>query len=128
MSKLVFFTLLLTMAQAAVVPASSEEGRTLSGIIYFTNNSPRNMDTFPVELYTPDEKRRVAATTPDAHGRFALQGLKPGKYLLKFTWPPRHCVLRYRADVRQESKTGIRVIMDADCSSRDGKTQDLEMH
>src|SRR5882757_9143700 len=99
----------------APAPGVRTEERTLSGIVYFTNNTPRDRNTFPVELYTRDQKRLVVAATLDAHGQFELGGVKPCKYLLKFTWPNR-CTLRYRVDVRKASLIEIKVIMDAACA------------
>lgn len=125
MSKWFFlFALLLTLTH---VPHSHPriESFTLSGIIYFTNNSPRNKDTFPVELFAPDQKTLVAATLADESGGFQLREVKPGKYLLKFTWPPDRCTLWYRVEVPKDSNTRIRVIMDAACSAHDGAIQDL---
>jgi hypothetical protein len=103
--------------QAAAAPAQSPQlKRTLSGIIYFTNDTPRNLDTFPVELFTHDRRRRVLASKANAHGGFELTGIKPGKYVLKLTWPPERCELWYRVDLRKESKTSATVVMDAACS------------
>lgn len=125
MSKLFFLALLLIIPQGIYLSAPEADERTLAGIIYFTNNTPRNLDTFPVELYSPDQKERLAATKPDAEGRFKLTGVKAGKYLLKFTWPPDRCTLWYRVDVTTDSKPRISVIMDAACSAFDGVIQDL---
>ena len=105
--------------------AAAEDAGTLSGIIYFTNNSPDNMETFPVELYSRNQKRRLIASRANADSTFKLSGLRPGKYLLKFTWPPDRCTLWYRVNVPEDSKKRIRVIMDAACSSQNGKIQDL---
>ena len=116
MSKLVLFILLLTTPLAAAAPARDRAGRTLSGHIYFTNDTPRNRDTFPVELFTPDRRRRVAANKVDARGDFQIKGIRPGRYILKLTWPPDKCELWYRVDLRKESKTGVSIVMDAACS------------
>ena len=104
----------------------AESRRTLSGIIYFTNNTPGNVETFPVELYTRNQKRRLIAVTANANGTFKLTGIKPGKYLLKFTWPPDRCTLWYRVEVPADSSKRIRVIMDAACSGHDGLIRDLD--
>lgn len=98
---------------------------TLSGIIYFTNNSPDNIETYPVELYTSNQKRRLVASRANADSTFKLSGLKQGKYLLKLTWPPNRCTLWYRVSVPEDSSKRIRVIMDAACSKNNGKIQDL---
>lgn len=66
----------------------------------------------------------VAATTPDSRHRFALTGLKPGKYLLKFNWP-NHCVVWYRVNLTEQSRSDVRIIMDAACAHADGSIQEL---
>jgi len=68
--------------------------RRLAGTIYFTNNTPRDRNTFPIELYTRDQKRLVLATVQDS-GSFEFTAVKPGKYLLKLTWP-QQCTLKYK--------------------------------
>lgn len=100
------------------------DARTLSGIIYFTNNTPPHSDTFPVQLFSLKKKKRLATANRSDHQRFQFTGVKPGKYLLKFTWPHR-CVLWYRVDLTKESQTEIRIIMDAACAHADGAIQDL---
>jgi hypothetical protein len=117
------FLLVLLLCNFAVT-ASAKGGRTLSGIIYFTNNTPENVEQFPVELFGRDQKHLVAATTPDQRHRFAFTDLKPGKYLLKFNWP-NHCVLWYRVNLTKQSRSDIRVIMDAACAHADGSIQEL---
>jgi hypothetical protein len=115
MRKLLLLVLLLTAATpdaAAQKPAR----RTLSGMIYFTNDTPPDKHTFPVELFTADRRRRVLAVRPNRHGGFELKGIRPGRYVLKLTWPRAGCELWYRADLRRESKTDVTVVMDAACS------------
>jgi len=51
----------------------------------------------------------------DASGRFLFRNLKPGKYLLRLTWP-KHCVLSYRLDLSKQSMEQIRIIMDVECA------------
>jgi hypothetical protein len=104
--------------------ASAKGGRTLTGTIYFTNNTPGGVEKFPIELFTRDQKRRIAATTPDSKHQFVLMDLKPGKYLLRLNWPNR-CLLWYRVDLTKRSKIDARIIMDVDCAHFDGTIQDL---
>jgi hypothetical protein len=125
MIKLLYLTLLSITLQGLPFSEVKSSGHTLTGKIYFTNNTPRNYDTFPVELYTRSQKRRLISSRADASGGFELKGVKPGKYLLKFTWPPNHCTLWYRVAVPADSNKKIRVIMDAACSSQNGAIQDL---
>ena len=98
--------------------------RTASGIIYFTNNSPDSLADFSVEVLTTNRKKIVAARRPDDHHRFEFSSLKPGKYLLRVTWP-NHCVLSYRMDLTKESRTQIRVLMDLECAHFNGTIRDL---
>jgi len=98
--------------------------RTVAGIIYFTNNTPSDVQTFPVEVLTPNRQRVVATTRPDDHYRFEFRKITRGKYLLKLTWPNR-CVLWYRMDLTKESKTQVKVIMDAECAHFNGTIRNL---
>lgn len=118
-----FLTALL-MITALTLNVFGQNKRTASGIIYFTNNTPRDLRTFPVEILTRDKKKVVAATQPDEHSRFEFSSIKPGKYLLRLTWPQK-CVLWYRMDLTRESKSRIRIIMDAACAHTNGTIQDL---
>ena len=88
----VLLLLVLILLPVIQVAADAKAHRTLSGIIYFTNNTPRNVAQFPVELFTRDQKRRIAASRPNGKSEFVLTNLKSGKYLLKLTWP-NHCLL-----------------------------------
>lgn len=129
MLKFILLSLLLLMPQGATAKTRGHgEQRTLAGIIYFTNDTPSNLDAFPVELYTRNQRRRIAATKADAQGIFKLGGVKAGHYLLKFTWPPDRCTLWYKVDVTKDSNTEIRVIMDAACSGHNGAVQELTQH
>jgi len=101
-----------------------QDQRTASGIIYFTNNSPDSLADFRVEVLTPTKKRIIAAIAPDDHDRFEFRSLKPGKYLLRVTWP-NHCVLSYRMDLTKESRTKIKVLMDLECAHFNGQVRDL---
>jgi hypothetical protein len=116
MRKILLLILLLTAPLAADASAPSRARRTLSGMIYFTNDTPPDKHTFPVELFTHDRRRRVAATRPNTHGGFELKGIRPGRYVLKLTWPPERCELWYRADLRRESRINVTIVMDAACS------------
>ncbi len=121
--ELAFLLAVLMLLPVVQAMAESKAQRTLSGIVYFTNNTPRDKDSFPVELFTHDRKRRIVATTLK-DSRFVLTDLKPGKYALKLIWPNR-CMLWYRVDLTKESITNARVIMDAACAHANGAIQDL---
>jgi hypothetical protein len=106
-------------------PTMKRDLRTLSGVIYFTNNTPRDMDTYPIELFTRDQRKLIASTKLNAQHNFSITDVAPGEYVLKIT-RPKVCTLRYRVDVRTESKTRIRVIMDAACAHNDGSVLELD--
>ena len=125
--RLKFFLTATLIIAAPALNVFGQNKRTASGIIYFTNNTPRDLRTFPVEILTRDKKKVVAATQPDEHSQFEFSSIKPGKYLLRLTWPNR-CVLWYRMDLSRESKSRIRIIMDAECAHSNGKIQDLPVN
>jgi hypothetical protein len=104
---------------------AAQERATLVGIIYFTNNTPEEVEQFPIELFTSDRGRRVAKTKPDHAHRFKFSELKPRKYLLRVTWPGR-CVLWYRVNLTTKSAFTGRLIMDVDCAHANGVVRGLE--
>ena len=116
--------LVLVLIALTALAAAGQGKRKVAGIIYFTNNTPPNVQTFPVEIVTPNRKRVVAATLPDNRHQFEFREISRGKYLLKLTWPNR-CVLWYRMDLTKESKTQVKVIMDAECAHFNGTIQNL---
>jgi hypothetical protein len=119
-----FLLLLVACLLTCGVTLANEETRNLRGTIYFSNNTPDNLDDFPVELLTVDQKSRVAETTLTKSGHFFLSDIKPKKYVLKITNPD-HCTLLYRIDLRSHSLTNIRVVMDAACAHTNGKLDNL---
>jgi hypothetical protein len=112
------------MHYAVQATASGKGQRRVTGLIYFTNDTPDNVEQFPIELFSLDKKHMVAATRPDHWHTFQLKHLKPAKYLLKFNWPNR-CVLWYRVNLTKQSYVGMRIIMDLACAHSDGSIQDL---
>lgn len=121
--KSLFLTLLL-LSVAGVSLSAGLGKHSLAGKIYFTNNTP-DYETFSVELYSRNQKQQLLTSRPAANGEFKLTGIKPGKYLLKFTWPNR-CTLWYRVTVPADSNKRIRVIMDAACAHHDGNIEDFD--
>jgi len=119
-----FWLLLVGCILIYGVALANEKTRNVRGTIYFSNNTPDNLDDFPVELLTADQKSQVAETTLTASGNFFLAGIKPGKYVLKIS-SPNQCTLLYRIDLRSKSITNIRVVMDAACAHTNGKLEDL---
>jgi hypothetical protein len=120
--KRVLFTLVVIALTGLAV--HGQDKRNVAGIIYFTNNTPPDVQTFPVEIFTPNRKRVIATTRPDDRRQFEFREISRGKYLLKLTWPNR-CVLWYRLDLTNESKTQVKVIMDAACAHFNGTIRNL---
>jgi len=116
--------ILLAATGCAAAHLREPGGRTLGGDILFTNNTPRDLATFPVELYTTDRRRQVAATTAGARGAFTLTGIEPGNYLLRLTWAAERCTLWYRVDLTRASNTEFQVLMDVDCAHGNGRILD----
>jgi hypothetical protein len=121
MSKKVAAALIVIWMTTPIAYGQSQ--RSIGGIIYFTNNTPKDVRTFPVEILKAGTKK-VAVTYPDEHHRFAFSNLTPGKYLLRLTWP-KHCVLSYRLDLSKQSIDLVKVIMDAECAHNNGRVRDL---
>lgn len=109
--------LLATTALCLAARASGEGGRatrTITGMVYFTNNSP-DVYSFPVELFDSSKRRRVAATrTERDSGYFEITGLRPGKYYLQVSIGPR-CLLQYEVDARRRRPEHLRLFGDAGC-------------
>jgi hypothetical protein len=116
------FAATLIVIGMATAMAYGQSRRSVGGLIYFTNNTPEDVRNFPVEVLKANKK--VAVTYPDEHHRFAFSHLRPGKYLLRLTWP-KHCVLSYRLDLSKQSVDLVKVIMDAECAHNDGRVHDL---
>jgi hypothetical protein len=113
----------LIMIGLAAIVTYGQSQRRVAGIIYFTNNTPKDLRSFPVEILKGKSKT-VALTQPDEQYRFAFENLNPGKYLLRLTWP-KHCVLSYKLDLSKQSIDQIRVIMDAECAHHNGEIREL---
>jgi hypothetical protein len=113
----------LIVISMATVIGHGQSQRSVGGIIYFTNNTPEDVRTFPVEVLKAGTKK-VAVTYADEHHRFAFSNLAPGKYLLRLTWP-KHCVLSYRMDLSKRSIELIKVIMDVECAHHNGEIREL---
>jgi hypothetical protein len=112
----------IVIVLVGIISINGQTQRSVGGIIYFTNNTPKDVRTFPVEILKANKK--VAVTYPDEHHRFAFSNLTPGRYLLRLTWP-KHCVLSYRLDLSKQSADLIKVIMDAECAHNNGRVRDL---
>jgi hypothetical protein len=101
-------------ARADDKTARKRADRTVSGIVYFTNNSPEDY-TFLVELFEGRAKRRVAAKWTDGQsGGFEFKGLRPGVYYVQVSGPD-ICLLQYRVDASKGQPEHLQVFGDAGC-------------
>jgi hypothetical protein len=119
MKRTVLLCIFLTMslcvgARAADKTERKRSERTVSGIVYFTNNSPDDY-SFLVELFEGRAKRRVAAKwTEGQSGNFEFKGLRPGVYYLQVSGPD-ICLLQYRVDASKGQPERLQVFGDAGC-------------
>ena len=119
MKRIVLLCLLLAPGLCAGARADDRAGRrkadrTVSGIIYFTNNSPKDY-TFLVELFEGRARRRVAAKWTDGQGGdFEFKGLRPGVYYVQVSGPA-ICLLQYRVDASRKQPEHLQVFGDAGC-------------
>lgn len=113
----------LIIIGVTTIVAFGQSQRRAAGIIYFTNNTPKDLRTFPIEMLKGTNKR-LATTYPDEHFGFSFADLKPGKYVLRLTWPKR-CVISYRLDLTRQSMEQIEIIMDVECAHHNGEVRDL---
>ena len=101
-------------SQAADKTGRKKADRTVSGIVYFTNNSPDDY-TFLIELFEGRAKRRVAAKwTEGQNGNFEFKGLRPGVYYLQVSGPD-ICLLQYKVDASKGRPEHLQVFGDAGC-------------
>ena len=106
---------------AALCAAARAEGegesktrtRTVSGMVYFTNNSP-DVYEFPVELFNSKFKRIAAKRTENDSGYFEFKGLRPGLYYVQVLINNR-CLLQYEVDARKGQPERLQVFGDAGC-------------
>jgi len=98
--------------------------RKLRGTVYYSNNTPANLDDFPVELLATNQKTKIAETTLTDAGHFYIDDVPAGKYLLRLT-NLNNCVITFRVDLRRQSITNARIVMDAACAHLNGKIDDL---
>jgi hypothetical protein len=112
------FLFFLVLSAAPVAHASGEGksktvARTISGMVYFTNNSP-DVYEFPVELFDSKFRRVAAKRTENDSGHFEFKGLRPGLYYVQVLISNR-CLLQYEVDARKEQPERLQVFGDAGC-------------
>jgi hypothetical protein len=98
--------------------------RSLRGTVFYSNNTPANLDDFPVQLLSTNKETKLVETTLTGAGHFYLDNIPAGKYLLRMT-NLNNCVLTFRVDLRRQSITNVRIVMDAACAHINGKIDDL---
>ena len=116
--RVVLPSLLLLAALCAAARAEGEgesktRTRTISGMVYFTNDSPDVYD-FPVELFDSKFRRIAATRTPRDRGYFEFKGLRPAKYYFQVLINSR-CLLQYEVDARRGQPERMTILGDADC-------------
>jgi hypothetical protein len=100
-------------SQAADKTGRKSPGRTVSGMIYFTNNTPEDKSYF-IELFAGRAKRRLAARWTEDSGYFEFKGLRPGVYYLQISGP-QICLLQYEVDASKGQPERLTILGDAGC-------------
>ena len=100
-------------APAAGRPAGKRPARTVSGMIYFTNDTPEDKSYF-IELFAGRAKRRLAAKWTEDSGFFEFKGLRPGVYYLQISGP-NICLLQYEVDASRRQPKQLTILGDAGC-------------
>ena len=108
---------LLTTALGGTAPVAQEEKnalRSIEGMVYFTNNSPKDK-AYMVELFDARRKRVAVIWTDGQSGHFEFKAVKAGLYYLQVSGSPRICLLQYKVDARKKQPESLSVFGDADC-------------
>jgi hypothetical protein len=114
MKTILLLCLLLTPSPVARAEGEDKSRtRTVTGIVYFTNDSPDDY-AFLVELFDARRRRVAAKWTSEQTGNFQFKGLKPGKYYLQVSGPD-ICLLQYEVDAREKQPERLQVFGDAGC-------------
>ena len=116
LKRVVLSSLVMLAALCAAAHAEGEgeaKTRTISGTVYYTNNTPDVYD-FPVELFDSKFRRIAATRTPRHGGYFEFKGLRPAKYYFQVLISPR-CLLQYEVDARNQQPESMTILGDAGC-------------
>jgi hypothetical protein len=100
-------------ARAADKGRRAKPERTVSGMIYFTNNTPEDKSYF-VELFAGRARRRLAAKWTLDSGYFEFKGLRPGVYYLQISGP-QICLLQYEVNASKTQPEQLTILGDAGC-------------
>lgn len=101
------------LAPAAASTRPAKPARTVSGMIYFTNNTPPDKSYF-IELFRGRPARRLAAKWTRDGGHFEFKGLRPGVYYLQISGP-NICLLQYKVDTTRGQPEELTILGDAGC-------------
>lgn len=120
MKRTILLTIVLALCLCGGSRAADQRGtqkadRTVSGIVYFTNNSPDDY-AFLIELFEGRaKKRRIAAQwTEGQSGNFEFKHLRPGVYYVQVSGPD-ICLLQYKVDASKSQPEHLQVFGDAGC-------------
>lgn len=111
LSSLILLTALCAAASAQ--DKSKSRTRTISGMVYFTNDTP-DVHDFPVELFDSKFRRIAATRTPRDGGYFEFKDLRPARYYLQVLINQR-CLLQYKVDARKTQPEQMTILGDAGC-------------
>lgn len=100
-------------AHAADRGRRAKPDRTVSGMIYFTNDTPKGKSYF-IELFAGRARRRLAAKWTEDSGYFEFKGLRPGVYYLQISGP-QICLLQYVVDASKTQPEQLTILGDAGC-------------
>ena len=106
-------TCLCVVSHAAGRTRRARPARTVSGMIYYTNNSPKDHSFF-IELFAGRARRRLAAKWTEDTGYFEFKGLRPGVYYLQISGP-QICLLQYEVDASKRQPEQLTILGDAGC-------------
>ncbi len=91
----------------------TKPARTVSGMIYFTNDTPPDKSYF-IELFRGRPVRRLAAKWTRDSGYFEFKGLRPGVYYLQISGP-NICLLQYEVNAARTQPEQLTILGDAGC-------------
>ena len=101
------------VARAADGGRRAKAARTVSGMIYFTNDTPKDKSYF-VEIFAGRARRRLAAKWTRDSGYFEFKGLRPGVYYLQISGP-NICLLQYEVNASKTQPEQLTILGDAGC-------------
>jgi hypothetical protein len=118
LKRTVLLCVLLASCLCGGSPAAGEGRRAkpvrkVSGMIYFTNNTPDDRSYF-VELFAGRAMRRLDARWTEDGGYFEFKGLRRGVYYVQISGP-NICLLQYRVNASKAQPERLTILGDAGC-------------